>query len=566
MKPSQRRAAPSRLANSRLLNELSTALTHLIEDGQWDAAYLTLDHGLNAGPNTAIQRQWLALLRQIPETQRAQYPQAAWLTVRLLCNTRAPAELLAFLEVARPSLSQSDLAPLLAFQAFSLTQTGQYAAALSILEELLPDLPHFGVPELALGIAWRAYAEARCLTHQDGWQAAFAQARTYLQGRPLGLCWSEEGSLLERSGQDAAARDAWRQALMLLEYDPLYMAWLRNSLGNSCLRFALPEAEDHFLEMEKAARQPEAAEFRAWAACGLGAARRTRGEWERAISSFEQALKVATEPDDQQQAWRGLGHTRRLMGKPERALEDLMRAAVCTPADRESGTSWVYADIAACYVQMGDIERSARALEQTGKVWQASSERAAIVQAELARRAGDEAAALDWLAQVRMQAIWAREECRQFPDLFELLPAPQRPVPLAYAAQMRVEVSALGSLQVQVNGRRVPLRATGRPAELLVLLLEHGNRAASEVVTGTLYPATLRRKANQAVWALVRELQHTLGWQDSVRLEGGAYLLDPQAQWWYDVREAQARGQPTPAFLSGIYQPWVLERAEELAQ
>ncbi|GGR11487.1 hypothetical protein GCM10008957_25420 [Deinococcus ruber] len=391
-----------------------------------------------------------------------------------------------------------------------------------------------------------------------------------MTGRALGLCWTEEGTLLEWQGYDKEARNAWRQALPLLETDRYYSAWLRHALGSSCLRFALPEAEDHFLELEQAVKHPDVAQFRPWAECGLGAARRARGEWDRALTSFRRAIRMATEQGDQRQAWRGLGYTQRLMGKPDLALEALLTATRCTAQDAERGTSWVYADIAACHAQLGNNAAARDALSRLGggPLSREDSERVTIVRAELARQEGRENAAKALLVQVRPETLWAREEVRCFPALFGLSGLEAVPVPLGYTVGTKVEVYALGPLLVKVNGRAVPLSSAGRPGELLVFLLESGGRAATEVILEALYPEgdeRQKRRNAQALSALVRGLRNALGWQGSVQTDGGgAYLLDPAAEWQYDVREMLARGLPTPDFLSGNYRSWATSRANEL--
>ena len=559
--------SPQQRAPRALLDELSQTAATLLKSGDHSAAYMTLEHGLRRGVTTAVQGQWLDLLLTVPAQQRAAHTVGAWLSVQLLGNTRAPHEVLAFAALVRQGpLNAAQQAPIFAFEAWALTRTEQHVSALALLDEVIP-----GLSGLAAGIAWRVRAEALFWSGQAQWQYAFDIARSHLAGYPrsLGACWLEEGSLLERDRQDAAARQAWHQALLRLDHDPYYTAWVREALGQSCLRFGLPDAEEHFLEMQRAVRKPQAQALRAQALCGLATARRAHGEWARAETGYQQAVKAAqTTKDraDEQQAWRGLGYTYRLQGKFDLALATLLRAVHCQAVgDGASGECWVQADIAAIHAQLGNRAEAARALAQTGTVTGETIERVAIVRAELARQEGDLPGAVALLGGVRAQTLWAREEQLCFPALFGLLDTGQPP--LSRASSMRVEVRALGTLTVSVNQRRVPLRATGRPGELLVLLLEHGNQAPSEVLMDALYPSaqySSARGKRRALWALVHELRQALGWQTSVQALGGVYALDPGAQWWYDVREALARHLPTPNFLAGVYQPWAVERAQQL--
>lgn len=548
----------------RDLAALGDTIAALIGDREFEAAYTTLGHGLRRGPGTAVQAQWLEVLSSVPVTARAAHRVAAWLTAQLLGNTRSAADVLDFAQIVRAGpLTWAEATPVYAYEAWALTHSGRHEAALERAATL-----HGNVSGMAAGIAWRAQAQALFWLDRPGWEEAFAAAREHLMGwpRPLGTCWLEEGSLLERAGKHGAARTAWREALLLLEHDAYYAAWLRHALGQSCVRFGLPDAEEHFLALQRVVRQSEARGFRAHAACGLATARRARGEWARAETGYTQAIQAAADTEDQRQAWRGLGHTYRLQGKFELAHEALLRAARCTAGDLESGASWVYADIAATAVQQGDVVGARRALTLTGSVRGEDAERVAIVQAELARQGGDIQAARDLLATVEFDSLWAREEARCFPALFALLSSGQRPLPLTRSPRMVVEVQALGTLAVRVNGRPVPVRATGRPGEVLVYLLEHGNRAPTEMIVDALYPGPERQRGkSQALWNVVKALRTALGWEGSVRAVDGAYVLDPDTQWSYDVREAVARGTPVPAFLTGVYRPWALARAEELA-
>ncbi|WP_288405342.1 tetratricopeptide repeat protein [uncultured Deinococcus sp.] len=540
--------------------EISEVLHYLCAQGDLEPACVTIEHGLTKRPPFKTQEGWVASFEQLPAEVRAVHPQAAWISIRLYTHIRRFDLALIFAEQARKGLSQADFAPLIAYEALSLTSLGHHQQALDVLAPVLDSLSG-----LAAGTGWRARGQAMNSLRQEGWQEAFVQAGTLLQGRPLGLLLLEQGGALERIGQSAYARDLWRQALPLLQDDPVYVAWLRHALGNACLRFALPEAEDHFLAMEQAVRDEMAALFRPWAACGLATARLAQGEWARALSGYRRGVRLAQEPIDQRLAWRGVGYTQRLMGKPELALETFQKAAAITPEDIASGTSWVFVDIAACYAQIGRPEEAWAALERTGPMVWDDEDRGSIVRAALAYQAGDLAEATRQLASVHIDALWVREEAHCFPDLFDAC-APRRPVPLSYSGPLRVEVHALGPLLVKVNGRPVPLRPTGRAGELLVLLLEQGNRAATEVLGDLLYPeGTQKRSKSQAVWGLVRELRETLGWEESVLAQDGVYQLDPEVQWWYDVREALARGEATPQFLSGNYQAWVVERGSLLA-
>ncbi|PYE49957.1 tetratricopeptide repeat protein [Deinococcus yavapaiensis] len=541
--------------------EAVASVEALVERGEFELAYRTVEVALREPLSVVEQQTLLDAVSRVPLEQRAGSAAGALITARLLGNTRQAADVLPFTALARQKLGWPASAPAAAFEAFALVREGRHDDAVRVADEVIAV-----VDGLPLGIAWRARAEALGWSGRDGWREAFRVARTHLTGRSLGTCWLAEGTLMHRAGDDAGAQAAWREALLLLERDPLYAAWLRHALGLSYLRFGLPEAEEHFLALERLSKREGAAHMRARALCGLGTARRVRGEWDRALSSYRAALRVAREEDDVQQARRSLGHTLRLLGKPGLALEELLRAARAIRVEAERGKSWVYVDVAAAHLALGNDEAARDALAHVEDGSEEDAQRGSIVRAELARRAGDEEEARRELRKIRTNMMWAREEVVQFPALFALMGG-ERPVPLTHLGGTRVEVRALGALEVQVNGRVIPMRATGRAGELLVVLLEKGGRATTEELTDALYrdDAPERRRAGQSLWALAKTLREALGWEGSVTFVGGAYHLDEAAQWWYDVREAVARGERTPAFLSGVYSAWAVERAQELA-
>jgi hypothetical protein len=55
-----------------------------------------------------------------------------------------------------------------------------------------------------------------------------------------------------------------------------------------------------------------------------------------------------------------------------------------------------------------------------------------------------------------------------------------------------------------------------------------------------------------------------LGWQSSVMALRGAYQLDPNAIWQYDMIEARAKRNFQGEFLKGVYSDWVLELGRTL--
>jgi hypothetical protein len=193
-----------------------------------------------------------------------------------------------------------------------------------------------------------------------------------------------------------------------------------------------------------------------------------------------------------------------------------------------------------------------------------------IARAELARRDGLLDAAVSLLESLPVNTLHAREEVRLWPELFALLQAAGKPVPLPleYVGRMLVRVTAIGILRVTVNDRSVPIPPVGRAGELLVFLLEQGGAASLEAIREALFPEALDaaavRRASKTVWFHSENLRKAFGWTGSVQALGGAYQLDPDVTWQYDVAEAREHGAFRGEFLKGVYSEWALEVGREL--
>jgi hypothetical protein len=103
---------------------------------------------------------------------------------------------------------------------------------------------------------------------------------------------------------------------------------------------------------------------------------------------------------------------------------------------------------------------------------------------------------------------------------------------------------------------------------LLVFLLEQGGGASLEAIREALFPEALDpaavRRANKTVWFHAENLRKAFGWAGSVQALGGAYQLDPDVTWQYDVAGSRERGAFRGEFLKGVYSEWALEVGREL--
>ncbi len=541
------------------LADIGLSVHSLVASNQLDVARRTLEFASDAA-KCFVEHEILAGLVEDLPGGLVRDPLWAGLFARVWCNARRAQPILERLNMAEAHGRAH--ARLSVFRAWALVQTERFGDALNTLESVWD-----GLPEDLLGLAWRVRGTCLGQLGRSDWLESFARARGLLRDRSLGLCLLEQGNQFELLGDGLSARRVYSEALALLSEDVYYTAWLHHNLGVSCTRAGLfHEAETHYLEMQRLTRREGARTLRPVALLGLGLTRRAFGEWGRALEAYRAATRIAADGSDQRQAWRGLGHTLRLSGEPGLALEPLERAARLGASDLSGKDSWVHADLAAAHLMRSDDEAACDALEHTGLVRGEDADRVRIVRAELRRRTGEANAAIHELEGLRFDAFWTREERDCFPQLFALGAAMGLPdvQPLSRPTGILVEVCAIGLLEVKVNRRDVPLKPTGRAGEVLVLLLERDGQATVEDLLVRLYPHQTsdrqeRRRKTQALSVFVRELREALGWSGSVRSLGGAYRLDPGANWAYDVARARDQGQRVTRFLEGVYQEWALE-------
>jgi len=144
---------------------------------------------------------------------------------------------------------------------------------------------------------------------------------------------------------------------------------------------------------------------------------------------------------------------------------------------------------------------------------------------------------------------------------------------------------AEGPVGVRVSGEAVRLSATGRAAELLVLLLELGGRATLDQLISKLFEAQddftesrrselpeqhlvkQRKSWRTRIGQCVNQLQTALGWAGSVSFsaQSGVYELGrgQGVSWSYDIAELRLQGRAPRDFASGIDSNWVADKRDE---
>lgn len=413
------------------------------------------------------------------------------------------------------------------------------------------------------GLRLRVTGEARAMLKQDDWEFCFRQARTHLSGSSLGICIMDEGTHHLKAGNAEMARSLWSEALPYLRQDAHYHAWLRYNLGIATMGILPEEAERHFLELEQLRHRQEAKDFRASALRGLGSARRVLGELHRALACYRQAEKIAVEKEDREQALWGIGRTLTQAGQAFEGLSYLQEAFQVQQG------AWIHADMAVAHLKQHDLHSAEQAASQVNLgTGLRSAQVALLALAEVHRLRGNLEEARRHLSSIDFSQWHLREDRRCFETLFQFAEAQGFPAVQLFPirSEYTVQVQAEGVLRVRVNGRPIPIKPASKPAELLVRLLEKGGQDTLDSLQDALLrdEETTRRKAGQALWNHVRRLRSLLGWEESVLAPGGAFLLDPNANWDYDIAKARQEGRPIRGFLEGIYSEWVLEIQQEL--
>lgn len=500
----------------------------------------------------------LSFLKNIPQSYRLEDIEAAGLYAKALKWTKRFDKLSQWAARVTERHGIDIAAPVQLEWAGGLLTLERYKQAWELLNKIIPNLSGE-----ALGIAW---ANLGLSAFHIGklWQNNYIQARPLLSGEALGRILLDEGFCFVESGFYLEARQSWLEALSHFKNNSYFAAWTRYNLGLTALRVLELESERHFLEAARLTQSPKAASLRSAVLRGLAASRRMLGEWNRAETAYREALHIASEAHDKEQSYLGLIRSLRLSGRVSEALETLELAL------HEDGLEPTMLHVAKTFalLKLGQTKQAREALDKVGTVrGEADGWLRRIAKAELARQEGRPEEAVGLLEGLPLHTLHSREEVRQWPQLFALLGGAGKPVPqpLEYVQGTTVQVRAQGVLQVRVNGRTVTLLPAGRPGELLVFLLEGGGEASVEAIGEALYPSLSEAKRRRGtVWKLVNSLREALGWEGSVQALGGAYRLDPGAQWVYDVAEARARREFSGEFLAGVYSEWALEVGREL--
>jgi tetratricopeptide (TPR) repeat protein len=500
------------------------SLEALLERNDWQMVFKTLE---NAVPHAQALHQYQhlgAVLGKIPlEVLQKSKNLSLWL--KILAFGRNANTVVALY----PKLGKTQRQHFADIAAWAYWREGQRQTAATLLQGL------------DSGLAWRLRGEMS--VGQLGWERCFLTALQKLQGRALGICHMEFGNAYFLMQNLTAAQTQYTLAYHLLQKDRHYAAWLKYNLGVVALELGLPEAESHLFEVFGLSQHPEASHFEARAWAGLGAVRRSHGEWSRAVYAYQKAVEKSHELDDRLDALCGLAQTWRCAGEINHALNALHEAI---DLDNGEKTNKIRVLLAAAHLQRSELGEAKKWLGGITTPTGETALRLVVVQAELERLATGQIP--NTIAQLPLERRCIQDEMRCLPQLFAANPKPPKP--------MQVQVRALGTLEVRVAGRLTWLKPTSRAAELLVFLLEHAGNASSERICAALYPNNNnQRNAEKNLWVIAQQLRDALGWAESIKNTGKAYSLDSKIVKHYDAKRKKDKSR----LLEGVYRDWLEE-------
>jgi len=502
-------------------------------------------------------------MRRLETGLLERHPALAVCYARTLMNNRLEREVLEFSEAVLPQLPPRQAAELWVDYALALANTGRESEAHRGLEQALPFLS----PELS-GVAQRRlgrFAFKLGLPWQDHLEVS--KALLTHPPRMWGLTLDVQAWCLCESGDLERAQNLWLEALPCFPKDRYFQSWIHYNLGITTLRRGdLSEASDYLREAVRLSEHPEARAMHSTALLGLGLLRRSRGEWQRALQIYRDLLEGGSEVWVEQTALVAYIKCLRLAGLRREALEEATRSTLRFP--EHAPLKVAKAAVHLAWKQAQHAQRELEGIPHPKTLVPSARWLFHLVWAELCRQAGDQKGIQIWLEGVPLDTVQVREEIPFFPELFAAL---ERPPPPLEHFPLSVEVCAEGMLEVRVSGETLPLSATGRVAELLLYLLEHGGQATLEQLLTALFPEQkgegqggVRSNRRKAVADLIGKLRSSLGWADSVRYTHGRYCLDPspEVSWTYDLERLREVGKFPRAFAVGIDTDWVVERRE----
>jgi tetratricopeptide (TPR) repeat protein len=393
-------------------------------------------------------------------------------------------------------------------------------------------------PTVSTDAYWYWNVSAQLAAHlNEPFEQAFQNAREYCSGHDLGILWINQGWAYHRTGNTQAALDSWKTALEHIRFPSVAMALVDYNIGQMLLERLDPTAEFYFQRMQQITRYEVAAIQRPAAFLGLGDWHRMHRRFKQARTYYKRALNAANAHHvlgAQIDALGNLAFVAVLEHKLTEARTYLDAVKKLIP---EPGTyDWVYTIEAFMSLQLGDLELTARVLNNTKNLVANSLNRASVLRAELERRLGHEKTALEALQPLDVQNIGARELVPLFPSLFTLAFEHGFKVEAILEKQRHAVVQALGTFSLIWNGHNLELPKGCD--ELLVYFLHYGVRETDEAIE-SLFWEELKiteelsfKQARVRFNKLLQRMREALQWHEVIQRKGNQYVVNHEGAIW----------------------------------
>lgn len=376
---------------------------------------------------------------------------------------------------------------------------------------------------------------------------AFDKASRLCQGHELGTIYLNWAFGFERIGQLQKAIFYWREALNNLRLPSYALALTHYSVAQALVAQFDPEATEHFARALDQARYKVASRIKSTVLCGLGDWKRLQNQLEEAKNSYTRALKVAEKNEDikdQINANAKLGYVVLLQNQQSKALEYIQNAKQLIP-DSHSDT-WVYTIEALLFLQQKNTQAATAALARAISLGNIATERKKVLCAELERQQGNLQAAREYLSELDISNVGARELVLVFPEVFRLMAGLPTPQPIIL--ERKIQVKTLGVAEVYCNGKKI--RLSRRCLELLIYLLYYQQRTVEEAVKTLSFEELAKGKsfADERVnfHKSIEQIRAALLWDGVLKIHHGICTVGTEAVWqldWLGVSVATLKQQ-----------------------
>ena len=560
------------------------AMSHLASAEDWDGFSELF---VRQAPAIYRQGRWhtlMAWLRQMPSAEVLDRPDLRLWEIKILVRLSQTDEALGAINDALRSpeiVTTATRAQLETLRATALRLKGEVAAAKDAATSaaelaLQANLPVENVVEARreLGIALGAsgdFEEAeRELREVLGFFERTGNVEeTAFVGGCLGTTLGSQGRLVESAHYLEKARQSWSRVGNAKE-----LSWVLNNLAMVYWRLGQADlAEELFVEAARMARQGGYERAEAYALVSLADIAREGGSLDSAVSRYAEAEKAATSLGEHtlvSHVLTGQSHTYRLLGEDDRALV-LARRALASAEERDSPYEKALALIALGRLNrhlgrldegVSDLYLAAQLLEQTKAAQELAQALFYLAEAALPQR---QSRTLVKLTLDRLASLVAGLGY----DQFLLALAREAPALVRYGASKNlaggyyndllrrlapktlrsggadllgasklpvVEVRALGTLEVRVDGREITAIEweSEKSKEMLVLLLATRRPVLKEEVIAALWPEAATQQGSSSFHSTLHRLRRAL-YKDSVVESAGQYFLNPSAEFVSDV-------------------------------